>query len=313
MAFMFLLNILQDHGQPATGAAEHGAETAGHAAAHGEHIPWIVTKVNEWLGPVVFDLQSQIMPTIYKVMKIFGPHWPGEGKTYSQYVAEGYLPIPTHVVMFLIVVFLAVAILTIIRGKLSAESPTRRQQTFEVGVEAIRNLLAEIVGPYGLKHFPVIATFGVLILLSNLLGMLPDMISPTANFNVTLALGIMSFLYYNYIGIKENGLIGYLKHFAGPVLFLAPLMFPIEIITNLARILSLSMRLFGNIYGEEQASSAISNMVQWIVPALMMPLGLLTSVLQTFIFMLLSMIYIGEVSHHQEDHGEHAHAPAAAH
>jgi F-type H+-transporting ATPase subunit a len=311
---MFLLNILQEHGQEAAGTAQHGAQAVGeaaHTASHGEHIPWIVTKVNEWLGPAVFDLQSQIMPPIYQALRIFGPDWPGEGKTFEQYIAEGYLPIPTHVVMFLIVVFIAVVILTILRGKLSAESPTHRQQTFEVGVEAIRNLLSEIVGPRGIKHFPVVATFGVLILLSNLMGMLPDMISPTANFNVTLALAMTSFLYYNYIGIRENGLLGYLRHFAGPVVFLAPLMIPIEIVTNLARILSLSMRLFGNIYGEEQASGAIANMVQWIVPVLMMPLGLLTSVLQTFIFMLLSMIYLGEVTHHTEDHGEHGHAQTA--
>jgi F-type H+-transporting ATPase subunit a len=149
----------------------------------------------------------------------------------------------------------------------------------------------------------------VLILLSNLWGFLPDMTAPTASLNTTLALAVTSFLYYNYIGIRENGLLGHLKHFGGPIWWMAPLMFPIEIITNLARILSLSMRLFGNIYGEEQASGAIAAMVNWIVPVLMMPLGLLTCVLQAFIFMLLSMIYIGEVTHHTEDHG---HAKAAA-
>jgi F-type H+-transporting ATPase subunit a len=93
------------------------------------------------------------------------------------------------------------------------------------------------------------------------------------------------------------------------------LMFPIEIISNLARLLSLSMRLFGNIYGEEQVSGVIASLIQWGVPVLLMPLGLLTSVLQTFIFIVLSMVYLGEVSHHSEDHhGEHGHAaPAAAH
>jgi F-type H+-transporting ATPase subunit a len=87
-------------------------------------------------------------------------------------------------------------------------------------------------------------------------------------------------------------------------------MFPIEVVSNLARILSLSMRLFGNIYGEEQVSGAIAGMVQWIVPVLIMPLGLLTSVLQTFIFMVLSMVYLGEVSHHEGDHSEHTRSRA---
>jgi len=217
--------------------------------------------------------------------------------------------------MFLFVVLISVVVLTILRGKLSVESPNTRQQTFEVGVEAIRGLLSDLIGPGGMKHFPIVATFGLLILLSNLTGMLPDMVAPTANFNVTLALAITSFLYYNYVGIRENGLFGHIKHFGGPVpsLGIMLFLFPIEIISNLARILSLSMRLFGNIYGEEQVSGVISSLMQWIVPALLMPLALLTSVLQTFIFIVLSMIYLGEVSRHSEDHGAHGHEAAAAH
>jgi F-type H+-transporting ATPase subunit a len=92
-------------------------------------------------------------------------------------------------------------------------------------------------------------------------------------------------------------------------------MFPIELVSNFARILSLSMRLFGNIYGEEQVSGAISQMVSIGVPILLMPLGILTSVLQTFIFIVLSMVYLGEVSHHSDDHGgeQHGHSEAVAH
>src|SRR5215475_7406738 len=304
---MFLLNLLQGHGQQ---AAEHGAK-----AGHAKHIPIIVEKLNDWIGPVVFDIQQVIMPPIYHALKIFGPQWPGEGKTFDQYRAEGYLPIPTHVVMFLFVVLVAVVVLTILRGKLSVESPNKRQQTFEVGVETIRGLLNDLVGIGGMKHFPVVATFGLLILLSNLTGMLPDMVAPTANFNVTLALAVTSFLYYNYVGIRENGLLGHIKHFGGPLpsIGLMIILFPIEIISNLARILSLSMRLFGNIYGEEQVSGVIASLMQWVVPVFLMPLALLTFVLQTFIFIVLSMVYLGEVSGHSEDHGASGHATAAAH
>src|SRR5262245_5570812 len=98
---LFLLNLLQEHGQhaEAAGQAAHAAEAAGHAAEHAEHIPFLVTKVNEWFGHPVFDLQSKIMPPIYKALKIFAtPQWPGEGKTYHEYLAEGNLPIPTNVV-----------------------------------------------------------------------------------------------------------------------------------------------------------------------------------------------------------------------
>jgi F-type H+-transporting ATPase subunit a len=304
---MFLLNLLQEHGQQ---AAEHGAK-----AGHAKHVPIIVEMLNHWIGKPVFEIQKAIMPQIYKALKIFGPHWPGENKTFQEYLDAGYLPIPTHVVMFLFVVLISVVVLTFLRGKLSVESPNTRQQTFEVGVETIRGLLNDLIGPGGMKHFPVVATFGLLILLSNLTGMLPDMVAPTANFNVTLALAITSFLYYNYVGIRDNGLIGHIKHFGGPVpsLFIMIFLFPIEIISNLARILSLSMRLFGNIYGEEQVSGVISTLMQWVAPVLLMPLALLTSVLQTFVFILLSMIYLGEVSSHSEDHGERGHAAAAAH
>ena len=325
---MFLLNFILQHGQEAAhGVAEaaHGAaQAAGQAAEataehHGEHVPIIVEKLNDFFGPALFSLQSNIMPPIYKALKVFGDHWPGEGMSYEQYRHAGELPLPTHIVMFLFVLLVAVVVLNFLRGKLSTENPSNRQQGFEVGVEAIRSLLSDLVGPAGMKHFPIVATFGLLILLSNLTGMLPDMVAPTANFNITLALALSSFLYYNYVGIKENGLFGHLKHFCGPVLWLAPLMFPIEIISNLARIMSLSMRLFGNIYGEEQVSGAIAQMVQWVVPALLMPLGLLTSFLQTFIFIILSMVYLGEVSHHSDEHhaedhhSEVAHAGHAAH
>lgn len=316
---MFLLNILQEHGEKAaeqgSAVAQHGAEAAGHGGGH--HVPWLVEQVNHLIGPAVFEMQKAIMPKIYSALKIFGPHWPGEGKTYEQYIAGGDLPIPTQVVMFALVMIVAVVLLRVLRGKLSTESPTSRQQSFEVAVEAVRGLLSDLVGPGGMKHFPVVMTFAILILLSNLLGMLPDMVSPTASFNVTLALALSSFFYYNGVGIYENGLLGHLKHFLGPVPWLAFLMFPIEIISNLARILSLSIRLFGNIYGEEQVSGAISGIQQWGLPVLLMPLGLLTFFLQTLVFIILSMVYLGEVSHHGGDHhaeghgGGHGHAAPA--
>src|SRR5215475_276181 len=213
---MLLLNLLQEHGEVGAHAAQ-AVEAAGHAAAHGEHVPFIVEKLNDWIGEPVFNIQKAIMPPIYHALKIFGPQWPGEGKTFHEYINAGYLPIPTHVVMFLFVALISVLVLWFLRRELSVESPTNRQQTFEVGAEMIRGLLNDLVGPGGMTHFPVVATFGLLILLSNLTGMLPDMVAPTANFNVTLALAIASFLYYNYVGIRENGLIGYVKHFGGPV------------------------------------------------------------------------------------------------
>src|SRR5215510_14785288 len=141
---MFLLNFLQEGGH-----AAQAVEAAGHGAAtHAEHVPFIVEKVNDWIGEPVFNLQKAIMPQIYHALKIFGPEWPGDQfGTYQQAHDAGYLPTPTQIVMFLFVVFVAVVILTILRGKLSVESPNKRQQTLEVGAETIRSLFGDMVGP----------------------------------------------------------------------------------------------------------------------------------------------------------------------
>jgi F-type H+-transporting ATPase subunit a len=175
--------------------------------------------------------------------------------------------------------------------------------------------LADNVGPHGQKYLPVIGTFGVLILISNLMGLVPGLMAPTASTSVTFALGISSFVYYNAIGIKENGLGGHLRHFAGPIIWLAWLMFPIELISNLVRPMSLGIRLFGNLFGDEQILGTISGLApwsKWVLPVLIMPLSLFVAFMQTFIFVLLSILYISEVSHHHDEHAghsdEHGHA-----
>ena len=146
------------------------------------------------------------------------------------------------------------------------------------------------------------------------MGLVPGLMSPTASTSVTFALGITSFVYYNYIGISENGLVGHLKHFAGPIPWLAFLMFPIELISNLVRPMSLGIRLFGNLFGDEQILGTISGLVPWIAPAIIMPLSLFVAFMQTFIFVLLSILYISEVSHPPHDeHGHHQHEDDTAH
>jgi F-type H+-transporting ATPase subunit a len=172
-----------------------------------------------------------------------------------------------------------------------------------------------------------------LILVSNLMGLVPGLMAPSAATSVTFALGVSSFVYYNAIGIKENGLVGHLKHFAGPIPWLAVLMFPIELVSNLVRPMSLGIRLFGNLFGDEQILGTIGKLATdmftwinstklflwiyattglsipegpWILPAAIMPLSLFVAFMQTFIFVLLSILYISEVSHHHEE-GHHGH------
>jgi F-type H+-transporting ATPase subunit a len=224
--------------------------------------------------------------------------------------------VPWYTVMFVLAALFTVAAVLLLKPrKLSVEEPGYRQLTLETGVLAVRDLLVDNVGPHGMKYLPVVGTFGILILISNLMGLVPGLMPPTAATSVTFALGISSFVYYNAIGIKENGLFGHLRHFAGPIIWLAWLMFPIELISNLVRPMSLGIRLFGNLFGDEQILGTISTLAPWTkwgIPVLIMPLSLFVAFMQTFIFVLLSILYIGEVSHgpHDEGHGADSHGLA---
>jgi F-type H+-transporting ATPase subunit a len=291
-------SAVAQHGEK---VAEHGEKVVEHAEKAAHHTPWIVEKVNELIGAPIHQLQ----------LKYTKPYWDKVLGTDASTVIGEYTPqnaVPWYTVMFIIACLLSILIIWLLKRKLSEDEPSGGQQTLEVGVLAVRNLLADVVGPHGLKYFPVVATFGVLILVSNLMGFIPGLLPPTSSTSVTFALGISSFVYYNYIGIKENGFFGHLRHFAGPVLAIAPLLFLIELISNFIRPLSLGIRLFGNMFADEKVAENIANLAPgktyWIVPVLIMPLGLFVAFIQTFIFMFLSMVYISEVSH--PPHDEHA-------
>ncbi|MBA3240208.1 MAG: F0F1 ATP synthase subunit A [Acidobacteria bacterium] len=284
-------------------AGEHAAAAAtGHAAEAGaHHTPAIVELVNHCIGQPVHEFQRDYTKPVWE--KFFGYFGTTPEKVFGEYTVEN--AVPWYTVMFILAAILTIIVVWILKpNKLSEEEPSNTQLTLEAGMLGIRNLLLDNVGPHGLKYFPVIATFGLLILISNLMGLVPGLMSPTASTSVTLALGISSFVYYNYIGIHENGLLGHLKHFAGPVAWLAFIMFPIELISNFVRPVSLGVRLFGNLFGDEQILGTISGLVAWIVPALIMPLSLFVAFMQTFIFVLLSVIYIGEVSHAHHEGGD---------
>ncbi|HEX5324516.1 MAG TPA: F0F1 ATP synthase subunit A, partial [Capsulimonadaceae bacterium] len=132
--------------------------------------------------------------------------------------------------------------------------PGKLQNFMEMCLDGLRGLFKEALGPGGDRHLPLAITLFLFIFIGNIIGQLPSQlgfISPTANPSTTIGLGVMVFLYVQYIGIKSNGFIGYLKHFAGPILFIAPLMFVIELIGEITKPFSLGMRLFGNIYAED--------------------------------------------------------------
>ncbi|MGH9943173.1 MAG: F0F1 ATP synthase subunit A [Pyrinomonadaceae bacterium] len=296
---------LLQHGAEAETAAESGAH-ATEAAAH--HTPPLVEFVNHYIGEPVHHFQLKYTKPLWD--KFFANFGTTAESVFGEYTAEN--AVPWYTVMFILACIISVTLIWILKGRLSEDEPGGGQQTLEVAVLQIRSMLADVVGEHGLKYFPVVMTFAVLILVSNLMGLLPGLMSPTAATSVTFALGISSFVYYNYIGVKENGLFGHLKHFAGPIWWIAPLLFLIEIIGNLVRPMSLGIRLFGNLYADEQVAATIAGLAppytQFFVPVVLMPLGLFVAFIQTFVFTLLSMVYLSEVSHPpHEEHAGHGH------
>jgi F-type H+-transporting ATPase subunit a len=275
---------------------EAAHQAAEHAEEVEEHVPIVVQLVNHWFGEWAYRFElSYTKPKWDWFLGKFG----GTAESaFGPYTPEN--AIPWYTVMFFIACLLSIVIIWIFKGKISQQEPGHGQQTLEVSVLAVRSMLEDIIGPHGLKYFPVVMSFAVLILVSNLMGLFPLFMSPTSATSVTFALGLSSFLYYNYIGISENGLLGHLKHFAGPIWWIAWLIFPIEIISNLIRPFSLGIRLFGNLFADEKVLETVANLAPpwtWVAPIPLMFLSVFVAFVQTFVFILLSQLYLSEVSH----------------
>jgi F-type H+-transporting ATPase subunit a len=163
----------------------------------------------------------------------------------------------------------------------------------EAVVGGLLGMLEENVGHKGRQFLGLVGTLGLFILVSNLLGLVPFFSSPTVSLNMPVGCALVTFLYYNYQGIRAQGAVPYFKHFLGPVLPLAVIMLPIEIISHLSRVLSLSIRLFGNIFGEELVVLVLASLIPFLVPVPMMLFGVFGSLLQAFVFVMLTMIYLG--------------------
>ena len=276
-----------------------------------EQAPIIVRLVNQYFGEYAYNFEMKYTYPRWKwLLAKFGST---PEAAFGAYTPEN--AIPWYTVMFVIACILSVFVIWILKGRLSEDEPGHGQQTLEVSVLAVRGMLEDIVGPHGLQYFPVVMTFAILILISNLMGWFPLFMTPTAATSVTFALGLASFLYYNYIGIKENGIFGHLKHLAGPIWWIGPLIFIIELISNLIRPFTLGIRLFANMYSDEKVMDTFAHLFppysmfavpNLLIPFLLMPLSLFVAFIQTFVFVLLSQLYISEVSHPPHD-SHHAH------
>jgi F-type H+-transporting ATPase subunit a len=190
---------------------------------------------------------------------------------------------------WLVIVLLLV--LSVLATKSIKSIPSGLQNFMEVVIGGIENMIVETMGEHGRPFFPLIATLAIFVLVSNLIGLIPGFFPPTANINTTAACAIIVFISTHVVGIKHHGL-HYLKHFMGPIAWLAPVIFFIEVIGHLSRPVSLTLRLFGNMNGHELVLMIFFGLAPFLVPLPMMLMGVLVSFIQAFVFMLLAMIYI---------------------
>jgi F-type H+-transporting ATPase subunit a len=204
-----------------------------------------------------------------------------------------HIHLPDHVVMAIFVALLLTAFALWFRSRISLENPGKLQLALESLVGGLIGMLEENVGHKGRQFLGLVGTLGLFILVSNLLGLVPYFSSPTVSLNMPAGCALVTFLYYNFQGIRAQGVGPYFKHFLGPLLPLAIIMLPIEIISHLSRVLSLSIRLFGNIFGEELVVLVLASLVPFVVPVPMMLFGVFGSMLQAFVFVMLTMIYLG--------------------
>jgi len=208
--------------------------------------------------------------------------------------------VPDYLVMVLIVAA-AVPVLLRLVSRRPALVPSRRQSVAEMIVQMFESVVVEAIGPEGRKYVPVIGTVGIFIFACNMIGLIPGFMSPTSKLNVTLGCALVVFVYYHAQGVRAQGL-KYFKHFTGEIPALAPLMLPIEIISHFSRPVSLSMRLFCNIFAEELLIVIMASIIPFLLPLPFMAVAIFTSLIQAYVFVLLSCIYIAGAVAHEEEH-----------
>lgn len=207
-----------------------------------------------------------------------------------------YITIPglehhPHVTYTWVIMILFTILALVVRAGLKVV-PTGWQNAVEAVVVTLVDSMETIIGHGGSRFLPLVGTLALFIFTGNVIGLIPGCTSPTANVNTNLAMAATVFVVYNFVGIQKQGLIAYFKHFLGPVWWLSWLIFPIELISHIARPITLAMRLFGNVKGEDLVIFVLVFLVPLILPMFMMAFAVFTSVLQTIVFVLLTMVYL---------------------
>jgi len=209
-------------------------------------------------------------------------------------------PWANYVAMQLLVALIVIVVFAILRPRLSVDRPGKLQHIFELVYEFVSGQAEENAGHDGHRYVTYFGTVFIFVLFANLIGVIPGFESPTMIPSVPAGLAVATFCYYNIMGVQANGPFKYAAHFAGPIWWMAPLMIPIEIVSHLARPLSLTIRLFANMYAGEQVTGVFLKLTLLLVPALFMGLHVFVSLLQAYIFMLLTMMYVGGAVAHDQ-------------
>ena len=207
-------------------------------------------------------------------------------------------PWANFVVMQILVAVIIMLVFALLRPRLSATTPGKFQHIFEVIYDFVHEQASEQVGHHAHHYLAFFGTIFIFVLFMNLIGVIPGFESPTMSVPVPLGCALATFCYYNIVGVQANGILKYLAHFAGPIPLMAPLMIPIEIVSHLARPLSLTLRLFANMYAGEQVTMTFLGLTYFIMPALFMGLHVFVALLQAYIFMLLTMLYVAGATAH---------------
>ncbi len=253
-----------------------------------EHETWLTALFNDHLA----GLGNAILSAVYSIL---GVAYKTQAKPWENFI-----------VMQLLVAVILMTVFAILRPKLSMDKPGKMQHIFEMAYKFLHDQAHENIGHGSSRFVPFVGSLFFFILFCNLLGIIPTLESPTMFYYVTAGLASASFLYYNYMGVKLQGPVKYGAHFLGPVWWLAPLMLPIEIISHLARPLSLAIRLFANMFAGEQVTVVFIRLTLFAFPVIFMGLHVFVSFLQAYIFALMTMIYLGgAVSHDHPAELEH--------
>lgn len=244
-----------------------------------EHELWVTAFFNDHLAGVANSL-----------LNLAGQHAENPARPWANFM-----------VMQILVAILVIVVFAYLRSRLSMSKPGNMQHIFETMYQFLHDQTEEAAGHHSLRYLPFFGTLFIFILFANLIGIIPGLESPTMFPAVTLGCALLAFLYYNFVGIQANGLFGYAKHFTGGQGFpLVILMVPIEIVSNLARPLSLTIRLYANMLAGEKVTLVFLGLTYLVAPAVFMGLHVFVSFLQAYVFAVLTMMYVGGATSHEE-------------